>query len=156
MRVNVFLLHWYLSFLCHSPEGRAAQHCTWLGQCVGEPNAGWLQHIPCPVCRKMSPYILLFWHRRFSQIFVSCYSVAPIVRSGEADPDVAKFLNRSVQCFKMNTRKWCLYSTSNRNRIFFPQIERLPVHCGQICSHERRQCGDYLQKTWITRFSHEE
>lgn len=33
-----------------------------------------------------------------SEHICSFYSVAPIVRSGEADPDVAKFLNRFVSC----------------------------------------------------------
>lgn len=73
-----------------SREGRAAPRCTWLGPCVGEQNAGqWQLLVFNDMSPVLAPQVLIHLCRSSS--------VAPIVRTGEADPDVAKFLNRSVQ-----------------------------------------------------------
>lgn len=128
-----------LNFVFHSPAGKAAQLCTLLGQSAGEQNAGQFQSV--------SKNITLFRWYSWTTLH-SCYSVAPIVRSGEADPDVAKFLNRSVLHFKII---WGQGSSPPPWKCpnVFTQIERLPVHRSQICSNERRQRGENLQETWM-------
>lgn len=54
---------------------------------------------------KCSDSILFFWHSWLTGNDSYCfcfflYSVVPIVRAGEAEPEVAMFLNRWVQCFE--------------------------------------------------------
>lgn len=132
-----------LCYAVYSQEERAAPLCIWLGQCVVGQNAGKLQHVPSPDSLHKDPQVLIAFCPRFS--------VAPIVRSGEADPDVAKFLNRSVNCLRPNVRTWFLYCAVYKMFQHF-QIKRLLVHCGQIRSKERRQRGKNLQETRMTTF----
>lgn len=70
----------------------------------------------------------------------------PIVRSGEADPEVARFLNRWLSFHWINENPQCLLCPFDAFPTVFPQIERLPVYCGQICSHEGGPRWKDLQK----------
>lgn len=78
-----------ISYLICSQEGKAAQLYMWLEECVDGLNAG-QSDIHVHTNNILSSTCVTF----FTLSNVIYCSVAPIVRSGETDPEVARYLNR--------------------------------------------------------------